>query len=512
MNPRLNDLADNVHIINIPEDIEELEEKPEVPDRNGREPFPAGLPFQRSFFADVYASVIENNRIMDRAVNNFMYSNFSSEVIFRYRAISQLITDLIRTLVIIEILDRNIFRHVFDSDVMSSIDSLILFCSLVMTYEKIQQIALNADYDLMNHVLESREQAQREIHFTILPDFFFSGLDVSGLSPRIIVALMNPRIPRRDLPPTRITWISPESNVNQAGYSYLMTSREHQLLQYFLNRETFLFMEPVNELNSENRCVLDGYAFSIDELVAYAQSAIHAIFRNPHLRGRGSRADFSDMAHERLKNHPALRQYILNLENHMLKQFSKIQDKTLTELISMLNKINLSDDSLEWTVARANFIKYVNTLNKWQQKNLYDFVIEVPCVQGGFQRMNFKDALDGGPDDCVYVLQIFLWQFVIMHRPQYFYNVPAQVHDLAALSDTNLRILPPKQAVNTHTPQLPARRASMPTAFQSGTDNIRFFSTNTNGLLRRRMPQGPVGDTVGSSLTHFVSQIRTIKR
>ena len=64
----------------------------------------------------------------------------------------------------------------------------------------------------------------------------------------------------------------------------------------------------------ENFLILDGYAFDVEELEAYASVSSNKLYINPHITDPGVDKSFSDPEKEKLRNPPLLGEFARALD------------------------------------------------------------------------------------------------------------------------------------------------------------------------------------------------------
>lgn len=187
------------------------------------------------------------------------------------------------------------------------------------------------------------------------------------------------------------------------------------------NTCTFYFQEPVEEIPPERLLILDHYAFDAIELKAYFENAMENVSVNPH-----TNKTFSKEAIDILRGHPTLGTFIKELEEKTRHQDVGIQLETIDAVMQLLLAIHARGlDSSD--KAREIFLEHHHSLTDEAQKQLDNYVISVPSLYGGFQRMTFAAALQGGHHSCAIILQTFLWCFVIHMRPSALDWVPPKL-------------------------------------------------------------------------------------
>jgi hypothetical protein len=279
------------------------------------------------------------------------------------------------------------------------------------------------------------------------------------------------------------------------AYCLVASLKFRQHLTHVFNYHTFQAKIPVDEIDPGNLIVLDHYAFDVNELIAYAKNDISKIYKNPHRSGDFSnqaktllkKHDTLGQYANRLERHLATQKKLISTDVIvkmvvMLEKIDLAINEKIVEAVPDrpespdLNQIeavfrlisNWHDgDPLEEKVpqeeeveeeedvdidedlfedlsdsrnlsnacdqAHLEFIVYLSTLSKNKRKTLNDYIIEVPFVAGGHQRLKFEAALTGGNDfePCVTTMQIFLWQMVVTFKPALISSLPPSVKEAA---------------------------------------------------------------------------------
>lgn len=231
----------------------------------------------------------------------------------------------------------------------------------------------------------------------------------------------------------------------------------------FNNEETFAEETPVWAVAKNKVIVLDAYLFDIDELVAYYRSGSD-FKRNPH-----TSAEFSAVAREQLRGHPLIEPLlsdellahqradqlmtaeVIDAVINMLRHIDRVTMPGFTADASDDTELSL-DDILQSALdqvsggggggskpstAKSNlerareyidaFIEFKSKLSAELQGLLNNYTIWRHKPGGGFDRMNFLIALNGGGQamGCIITTQVALWQFVKHFRPRV--DVPPRV-------------------------------------------------------------------------------------
>ena len=269
-----------------------------------------------------------------------------------------------------------------------------------------------------------------------------------------------------------------------------------------LNTETFTSLESVKDIPQENLLILDKYAFDVNELKEYAKQSLNKLYKNPH-----TNSSFTPEAIATLHSHPILGQYCTQLDQRLAEQKREINNETVEKIIGMLLDINkVGIDGSE--DPRMKFLEYKSTLTLQEQKNLEDYIIQIPVsklllssnVSGGEARgalmrgslkktqqdpeeaatrsLRFSEALVGGSQaaPCVKTLQVFLWKFVLDIKPEAITQLPKEVQAIAS-----------------------AEKYILPTISTSAGEN-KFSSLSTQGKRPFFTPGlGTIGETSSRS-------------
>ncbi len=200
----------------------------------------------------------------------------------------------------------------------------------------------------------------------------------------------------------------------------------------YKNRETFANNTPSNEIPSSDLIVLDGYAFDVNELELLGKHTLLQFYKNPHITSAEQSKEFSESAKQQLREHPKLTRFARELDDSLAQQVNQILPATIDAAITLLQALHVHgvDGSSQ---AQRKFLDHKSTLTQSQQNSIDNYIISVRSQGGGFQRMRFEDAFNGGDSysPCIRKTQIFLWQFVIDHRPDAARLIPATVHRMA---------------------------------------------------------------------------------
>jgi hypothetical protein len=199
------------------------------------------------------------------------------------------------------------------------------------------------------------------------------------------------------------------------------------------NHRTFLHLESTLFIPAEDLLVLDGYAFSVNELTEYATHNLKDFYRNPHIIQANENTSFSDAAKTKLRRHTALSQFAKALDEQLALQMNGISDATIDAVLVLLKAHENGNDAVD--EAERIFGRYFFTLSAKEQARLNAYVIRVQTTSGGFQALTFEYALIGGSrfDRCTNTQQIYLWQFVVDFRPAEFQNIPPDLMRIAEI-------------------------------------------------------------------------------
>lgn len=211
----------------------------------------------------------------------------------------------------------------------------------------------------------------------------------------------------------------------------VMTERKSVGMQpavTYRNHETFLLMNPVSQIPKERLIVLDHYAFDVHELKSYAEANLDTFYKNPHITSRRANNEFSSDAKKLLRQHPVVGKFAAELDEKLAKQKTSIRPETIDAVIRLVKRYNLEGDSKS-AEANTEFLRYKETLTVDQQMQLDNFVIEVPILSGGVQRVRFGDNFVDG--QCIIAAQVYLWQFVVSLRESAIKQMPEIVQEYA---------------------------------------------------------------------------------
>ncbi len=216
--------------------------------------------------------------------------------------------------------------------------------------------------------------------------------------------------------------------VNLTGSSPLGISFFHSIrAPQFKNARTFVELIPIEDVAFDDRIVLDNYVFSIKELIQYGQHQLLSFYKNPHLTQSTQNQDFSEQAQRQMHQHEQLAPFACELDRRLKEQAKVIQVATIDAVITMLAAFE-REGVVGSSPAQGKFLEHVATLSKYARAALNDYIISVALTGGGYQRLRFEDALNGGAvnEPCINTANIYLWQFVVDHRATC--QIPHAVH------------------------------------------------------------------------------------
>jgi hypothetical protein len=232
---------------------------------------------------------------------------------------------------------------------------------------------------------------------------------------------------------------------------------DYESIKGLKNTTTFLDQTPLTDLNKENFLALDNYGFDVLELVEYGIHSLANFYKNPH----SGAAEFSKEAKAMLHKHPKLSEYAKALDKQLAEQKQCATPELITIVIDMLKDISRvgidgADDP------RIKLLAHLDTYSEDQRKKIEDYIIQVATshlnstrpssVASGealfafskssfdkgnnaktYRALTFAEALVGGnpATPCVRTLQVFLWKFVLEHKPEMLNQIPESVKRIA---------------------------------------------------------------------------------
>lgn len=238
----------------------------------------------------------------------------------------------------------------------------------------------------------------------------------------------------------------------------------------YKNNQTFLYLEPVEQINSSDLLILDGYAFDTGELIARAEADLSSLYDNPHIKKEpGANCLFSRVAAQALLAEPRLRPHIKAL-NKLTN--AALPASTIDAVFLMLRTIadifeeNRDQDgriqilealptkkALAVIQATDRLKQHIQTLTETEQAQLMHAKISAP-TNLNFNKIEtqypFSFALSGGNIGCVRMLQAWGWQGIWQWSkaqgkrvdiPDYIHELPeAKLYNLGGKETTGLHI------------------------------------------------------------------------
>lgn len=287
----------------------------------------------------------------------------------------------------------------------------------------------------------------------------------------------------------------------------------------YRNTETFLNHTHVVDIHKEKLIVLDGFAFDVDELIAYGEISLENFYTNPHLNkvDAGSRVNnqFTDEAKAILRNHKELKKFALALDEQpgqKLAQSGAIKDlsQELQKLLRTYLEIgkrhgsrdfHFDDADLErCNEAKGKFMEYYNSLPAAERSKIDESVIRIPTIYGGTANMKFKDVLEGGFCRCIITEQTYLWYFLQLQDSTVV--IPAEIvnHSQNAGFAFRGRVNPAQFASETAGPAAAGRAAAGRASTGFRMPNTSAFQTffNAAGLITflSGLPKTPEGNAM----------------
>lgn len=200
----------------------------------------------------------------------------------------------------------------------------------------------------------------------------------------------------------------------------------------YKNSETFAGLVPVGDILEGDLLELDGNAFSISELKAYAVKSPENIYQNPHvdreMEQRGEKKEFSKEA--KIKLRAALGEEIVKHLDARLNQDlrqSGVLVGALTRNLRILldtylaigtdpkhnGRFEFDEADLErCDDAKTVFLNFYASLPEEDRARIDQEMISIPNTYGGTSNMLFKNVLDGGYCPCIITEQAYLWYFL----------------------------------------------------------------------------------------------------
>lgn len=248
----------------------------------------------------------------------------------------------------------------------------------------------------------------------------------------------------------------------------------------YKNSVTFLDQEPVATIQSNDLLELDGYAFSKEELISYAQHLPQRALINPE-----NNVPFSATARETLYKIPEI---VVEIEKNLIKQESSktlISDDVIGNMVTMLNQIHeVGIDKAE--DPRIPFLTFLDSRTIAEQEAVMNYQIKIlrdsstmikdrsefSEAQAAFGKkeeteqeisLTTRQALQGGGSmvPCVKTLQIYLWKFVTEINPELLSDIPVDMAKTAKKSGYQLE---PKSPKHFASPSVSSSRLSSPTS------------------------------------------------